>query len=567
MDCANWYPVSGKNTKKQQALYPAMGRRHVQFLSENRLVFNAQPKATFRSIGYVYVVVDSQVFRVDKNFQQELITSPGLELKSGADIWFAFLPVQTTVYCMFTDGDSVFVCTESPSSGFTWEQATGTGVPTSPAFIAAFGNRFVVSNKDSTQWFLTNTNMSGTSSTWFDISAVPGGSLFNSASGVIRQMATLHNQLYIFTDFSCDIWSNIPTQITVASSTATFPFKLNSSYNWDYGMADPFSLDVDFGMMVWLARNRNGLVTFMMSNGQQPQDISSQAVDVLLEQDSASNELSPFLTEESDGFLYQWENSIFYRVSAGKFLSFGDLDIQDSANSLEYNFGTQTWHRVIELNGERNRIQRHVFFNNKHLVTVEDDTAIYEMAGDLYFNELRNADQPDTQAVDAFTKYPMRYELTTQQIYQPDYSEFVTDYVEIDFVFGDQTFYKNNAPFINTAYLITEDSTPDAPVYIVSEDDEFIIQDGTNTPTFDDNHYNALFKPHIELYISDDGGVTFASADIREFSKLGVYRWKMRWYELGTSRNRVYKLVCVSSAPIVILGGVMSTRRVSGGAN
>jgi len=139
--------------------------------------------------------------------------------------------------------------------------------------------------------------------------------------------------------------------------------------------------------------------------------------------------------------------------------------------------------------------------------------------------------------------------------------------VEIDFVFGDKTFYKSNAPFENTVYLVDEASTPENPIYLVTEDDEFIIAEGTNTPTFNDNHYNALFKPHIELFYSDDGGVTFTTADLREFSPLGQYRWRMRWYELGCSRNRCYKLVCVSSAPIVILGAVQNTRRVSGGAN
>jgi len=74
-------------------------------------------------------------------------------------------------------------------------------------------------------------------------------------------------------------------------------------------------------------------------------------------------------------------------------------------------------------------------------------------------------------------------------------------------------------------------------------------------------------KPHIELYWSDDGGVTFQSADLREFSQLGFYRWRMRWYELGPSRNRCYKLVAVSSAPIVVLGACQSVRRSSGGAN
>ncbi len=242
------------------------------------------------------------------------------------------------------------------------------------------------------------------------------------------------------------------------------------------------------------------------------------------------------------------------------------LDVRDSAYCIEYNFDTKTWHRCIELNGERNRIKQHIFFNNKHLVTVEDDVAIYEMAGNIYHNELKNPDASN-QAVDAFLKFPMRYELVTRQIFEEDYSEFITDYVEIDFVFGDKTFYKSTAPFANTVFIVDENSTPSVPIYLLDEDGAFLIEEGSNTPSFDDNHYNALFKPHIELYWSDDGGVTFLSADLREFSQLGVYRWRMRWYQMGPSRNRCYKLVCVSSAPIVILGGVQNKRRASGGAN
>jgi hypothetical protein len=226
----------------------------------------------------------------------------------------------------------------------------------------------------------------------------------------------------------------------VAGVTREFPWKINSSYNFDFGIADPNSLSVDFGMMVWLAKNANGLVSFMMSNGQAPQDISSQAVNVLLENSTHPDVLNPFQLQEVDGFLYQYENTIFYRAGAGTFLGVGDLDIIDNANSIEYNFEAGKWGRVIELNGERNRIQKHVYFNNQHLVIVQGDPAIYEMAGNIYHNETINPNRTSDQAPDAFLKFPMRYELVTQQIYLPDYSEFQDDYVEIDFVFG------NNIP-------------------------------------------------------------------------------------------------------------------------
>ena len=512
------------------------------------------------------MVDGTTVYQYDRFYNRKVLP---INVALGTPIWFATLAVGTLVYNMMTDGNNIFVIKED-GSNVTAEVVTDPNAPGGsttggkPLYVAAFGNRFVVSVAGTPDFYLSTTNLSGTANTYFTIN---GQALNGRASGVIGQFAVLHNQLYIMCDYTTDVWANIITQITVGGVTREFPWKLNSSYNFDYGIADPHSLSIGFGMMVWLAKNQDGLVSFMMSNGQTPQDISSQAINVLLENSTHPDNISPFLITDVDGFLYQYENTVFYRAGAGTFVGLGDLDIIDNANSIEYNFETQTWGRCIELNGERNRIQKHVYFNNQHLVIVQGDPAIYNMAGNIYHNELRNPNQPNEQADDAFLRFPMRYELVTKQIFLEDYAEFADEYVEIDFVFGNKTFYKSCAPFLNTEFIVAENSTPENPIYVVTEDDKFIITEGSNTPSFDDNHYCALFKPHIELYFSDDGGETFLPADLREFSPLGAYRWRMRWYELGCSRNRCYRLVCVSSAPIVILGGVRNTRRVSGGAN
>ena len=571
MDSANWYGVVVDAGKKKQALYPCMGRQHVVSDNENKLIFNVEARFIFRTINFFYVVEGTIVYQYDRFYNQTIVGSVSLT----GNLWAAFLAVDALVYIMLTDSTNIYVITESGVS-VTMGTVTDPNAPGGsstggvPLYVAAFGNRFVVSQGGTPNFFLTRINLFSTvpdAGTLANCFTINGSPLFARASGVIGQFGVLHSQLYIFNDFTTDIWGNIVTQITVNGVTSEFPWKINSSYNWDYGIADPFSLDVDFGRMVWLGKNANGLVTFLSSTGQQPENIASQAINVLLENSASTEGLSPFLESTSDGFLYQYDNTIFYRVSAGDYLDYGLLDVENSANSLEYNFDTKTWGRVIELNGERNRIKQHIYFNITHLVTVSGDPAMYVMAGNIYHNELRN-EGTDPQAVNAFNKYPFRYELVTRHIFLPDYAEFIDDYVEIDFVFGDMTFYKDNAPFLNAVFIVGETSTPDVPVYMVEEDGTtFIIAENGNTPTFDDNHYYALFKPYIELYYSDDGGVTFTQADVREFSPLGQYRWKMRWYELGVSRNRCYKLICVSSAPIVILGGVRSTRRVSGGAN
>ncbi len=39
MDCANWYGIQVESGKKQQALYPSMGRQHVRFLWKQQCCF------------------------------------------------------------------------------------------------------------------------------------------------------------------------------------------------------------------------------------------------------------------------------------------------------------------------------------------------------------------------------------------------------------------------------------------------------------------------------------------------------------------------------------------------
>lgn len=581
MDCANWYGISAPDTKKTQALYPCMGRAHINYFGINQLVFDSQPSQVFKTIDYMYYIVGTSVIQVDKFYNQIVLGNVPL----GSQNWFDFLPVGNVVYAILTAQTVMYLITENPGPPAitTFQQITDPRAPTKPLFVVAFGNSFVVSQEDTPDFYVSNVNADGGVANMFTVPPppLPGGiSVVGRASGVIRQLGALHNQMYMFCDFTTNIWANIPTQITVANETRVFPFKINSSYNWDYGIADPFSLSIDFGRMMFLAKNAGGLVSFMASNGQQPQDVSTQAINVILENSKYPGEPSPFLAGNVDGFLYQYENTILYRVSGGTYRDYGILDLNEKSYALEFNFSTNTWNRAIELNGERSRIEKHVFFNNIHYVTVQDDTAVYQMAGNIYFNELRTINTNplvpgkfvDPQAPNAFTKFPMRYELITQQIIEQDYAEFMTKWIEIDFVFGDQTFFKSLAPFDNTTFIIAEDAGPGPqPIYLIAEDmpggeNVFLITEDGNTPGFDDNHYNSLFKPNIFLYVSDDGGVTFFPADLREFSQLGEYRWRMRWYELGCSRNRCYKLICVSSAPIVILGGIQSKDVVSGGA-
>lgn len=571
-ETSNWYITQSENGKNEFAFYPTMGRKHIRFLNQNRLIFDAQPRGIFKTVNFYYIVVANRIYRFDENFNRVEITtgeiSPGVPRTldtSNGNVYFTYLNVGKVTFACFTDGVRLYVYREDTGIFYKVTDTSLNGIK--PTFIVAFGNRILISDENSSFWYISIFNLGGAA---FDPATCFGNGTitFNQADGIIGQFGVLHNTLYIFCDFTTEVWSNIPSIFNGVSPPVTFPFKKNTTYNFDYGIQDPQSLDIDFGMMVWLAQNRSGQVQVMVSDGGKPNQVSTKAINLLFEKDTVNDELSPFVELTASGFLYQQDNVIFYRLSAGEYTGIQNLGLNTDSAAVEYSFETKEWHKVIELNGERNRVLKHIYFNNRHLVTVLDDSTVYEMSGNFYVNEVRNPNQLNAQESDAYLQYPFRYVRITPIIHEKDDSEFETEWVQIDFVWGEDTFFFSEGPFPNAVFVIAEEPDADGnPVYVTDEDGNFIITEDSDYPVIGDNQYRNFFKPHIELYYSDDGGIMFLPADVREFSQIGYYQWRMRWYQLGVSRNRVYKLVCVSPAPMIVLNGLMLKKRVSGGAS
>jgi len=570
-DTANFYLVTDQNGKRGRAMYPTLGRRHVQFLMQNKLIFSIEPRGMFRSVNYWYAVDGNTIYRIDQFFNKVAI-SGGLVVSQSGFIDCDYLVVGSITFVGFTDGLKMYVYREDTGSFTVVTDANG---PSLPKYIATFGNRFVVSQSLSSQFFLTEVNLGGGAYDPATVFTIAGNSVFASENGIIGQLGVLHNTLYILCDFTTGVWSNIPSNIVASDgTTTTFPWKKNTTYDFDYGIAFPETLSISFGLMTWVAQSREGLLQVVSTSGQPPQPISDKAIDVLFQARTNAINVDPSLASNMLGFLYEYENTIFYRLTSGVYSDTQLLDqITPTAFSLEFIFEEEEWHRVIELNGERNRVQRHVFFGNRHLVSVFEDNTVYEMSGRFTTNEITNPNS--TTVLDAYTAEPFRYERVTKIITIADvednatgYAEFITDYVEIDFAWGISTTVRSPGPFENTKFIVAEEKAADgSPIFMVAEDNQtFIVVENSNIPTINAMTYWNFFKPHIELYYSNNGGVSYYPADVLQFSDAGFYEWRMRWYELGTSRNRVYKLIIVSPAPIVVLGATHMVRRSSGGA-
>jgi len=563
-DTSNWYLAKSENGKNGVAMYPLPGRKHVNFLNINKLIFANEPRGLFKTIDFFYVVDGNKIYRFDSLFNQIEITG-GQLVTSTTPLFFTYVIVNTIVFACFADGQKLYIYREDTGVFSVVTDTSLNGIK--PLFLAFFGNRLVVSGEGSSQYFLSVLNLGGNSfnpATCFG----NGTATFATEVGIIRQMTVFKSILYIFTDYKTGIWANIPS---IFSGTGVqFPFKRSTSYEWQYGILDALSLANGFSKLTWLGQNEDGLVQVLLSEGDNPRPISTKAIDLLFQPDDTEGALSPFVEFDANGFLYQLDNTVLYRLSAGVSQNLGLVNFSEPANSIEYNYDTDTWHRATELDGSRNLIQKHIYFNNMHLVTVQGDKTVYQMSDQFYINELRNPLQSNPQAVDAYNQFPFLYQRVTPIIREDDDGEFITDWVQIDFVWGLDDFINANVPFQNIQFIIAEQPDADGnPVYIVSESDlnAYMITENSNFPTPGDITYYNFYKPHIELYYSDDGGISYLPADVLEFSQLGFYLWRMRWYQLGASRLRVYKLICISPAPVVVLGGLMSKRRASGGAS
>ncbi len=565
-DIANWTLLTNDQAKKGMALYPAFGRKHISHLNRNIFNFDNQPRAEYKSSKYAYIFDGSKIYRYDRNFNRIQIFAEGFTSTNGP-VYFTYLVAPGYTLAVFTATGGMWVHNEDTDNTV---KVTDSSLIANPTALIAFGNRIAVTGENTSEFRLSKINLGPLVGLNIDPANCFGGAgnaIFAYETENIVNFTVLHNTLYIFLNNTTSIWSNTPSIFgTIDGDIVQFPWKKNTTYNFDYGLAEPFAFSTDFGRMVWLGQNQDGLVQVVASVGDQPKPISTKAIDIVLQRDAVKDINSPFLDIDTVLFLYQYQNTVYCRLSSGKFFDFKTLDRQTSSTSIEFNFDTSTWKRCIELNGERNRIVDHIYFSGRHLVTVKDDTTIYEMSGQFFINEIRNPDQDNVQASDAYIPQPFRYERITPSIAEPDFGEFLTDWLQIDFVWGDKTFINSTSPFENAVYMVDEASTPENPIYLTTEDGEFLITEDSNFPQISEKIYHAWFKPHIELYYSDDGGISYNTADVREFSQLGVYSWRMRWYELGPSRNRVYKLIAVSPSPIVVLGAIMEIRRASGGA-
>ena len=195
-DTANWNIVKDENSKRPYAMYPTLGRAHINFQNVNQLNFGTEPRKIFKSINYWYAVVGNIIYRIDQDYETVNISGTSVVTISG-EIYFTYLIVNSITFVVISDLQKVYIYqepTQFSSEYFyvvTDNNAPGNytinGIPTKPGYIATFGNRIVLSALNSSQFVLSQINLGLGSSNTIDPSICftnSGVQIFASEEGV-----------------------------------------------------------------------------------------------------------------------------------------------------------------------------------------------------------------------------------------------------------------------------------------------------------------------------------------------------------------------------------------------
>lgn len=371
----NYYPVQSPYGKKQKALFPFPGLKNVlTFPSGNN------GRALFDHRDFLYSVVEDTLFQVDTALTPVNIgtfnTSSGL-------MRIAANNRGTGAQIMFADG----------VDGKFWDTGTSTFTTiTDPEFIgqpASVQNLdgfLIAHKKDTNKWQIS---ASDDASTW----PAANTELFSSTSDIIQGTAILHRRYFLFGRESTEVWYDAGLQ--------DFPLRRDDNLLLEYGCVAPGSIATGYGSLFWLAGDRDGLGSVMVTTGTTPQTVSTAALEYQFQQLETLDDACAFLVKMS--------GHVFYI-----------LNFTASKRTWAYDATIKEWFELEMLNPGRYVAESHSFFDKRHFVLDFNKGTLYEMDADFLAN--------DTEDI--------RRTRISGHFFSPGYEDITIDEIRLDVLTG-----------------------------------------------------------------------------------------------------------------------------------
>lgn len=257
----------------------------------------------------------------------------------------------------FVDGQALYVY-NSVSGAFA--KVTSEGVPPKPLNVVNLGGFWVVPYGESSTYGISGQNQ-GTM--WDAIDSA----VINSEGGNNVGVGVVNERLYFFKELVAEVWYN--------AGASDFPFRKDINIQINSGCWNASTIvNANFngiGVLMWLARDRNGVASIMMGTGQMPTEVSNESI---------SNLIATF-SDPSDATAYIFSDlkHTFYVISWTK-----------DDTTLVYDLTTKIWsqwqmHKTLAVQGipnsgmVRHLSQCHAYFNNTHYIGSYKNPWLYSM--------------------------------------------------------------------------------------------------------------------------------------------------------------------------------------------
>jgi hypothetical protein len=453
-------------------------------------------RALYTYEGSMYGVFGSDVYR----FTPPLVKSKIGTI--GTTQGFVSITANNAGQVIFTDAQRGYIynTTTNVFSLIDTSSPASSGFPADPTNVVVLDSYFVVPDAASRTYQISAIN-DGTKWDPLDeaqIQAYPGE---NVGVGVVNR------RLYFFKTDSTEVWYN--------AGGADFPFRRDNNLLFNFGCLAAASIVSDFGYLFWLAKDRNGVGSIMMTTGQQPERISDESIDNLLASFEAPADVI--------AYIYKDLGHIFLVMT---------WNTDDT--TLVYDVTMKNWHQMqmhktlfsdsVPNSGKVRHLSNcHAYFNETHYIGSYKDSILYDFSRKYSTNAGEE----------------IRRVRVCPHFFDENYRMIQIRWLQIDMQMGIGLSGQSQG---------TEDWITNAGEFVVTQDSDNIVWGNATQGVGQD--------PMVYLRISRDGGNTYGNYHGVSVGKIGNRRARAIFRRLGLCRDFVAEISFYDPVlPVAILGG------------
>lgn len=488
----NLFMIGASTGKKKFAFLGTPGLKEELVLNSG----TAPSRALYVYEGLMFGVFGSDVYR----FTPPLIKSKVGTL--GTSQGFVSITANNNGQVIFTDGQA----------GYLYDINTSVFSLISPLVSASAGFPGIPLNVQMLDGYFVVPSGSGNKRT-YQISAINDGTKWDALDaaqiqaypGELVGVGVVARRLYFFKTDSTEVWYN--------QGSADFPFRRDNNVIFNFGCLAASSIVSDFGYLFWLAKDRNGVGSIMMTTGQTPQKISNESIDNLISGFVAPADVIAYIYKDlGHVFLVMtWntdDTTLMYDVNMG---TWGQMQMHKTLQT-----------QAVPNSGKVRHLSNcHAYFNNRHYIGSYQNPILYDFSRKYATND----------------GVEIRRVRTCPHFFDENYRMLQFRSLQIDMQMG--------------LGLSGGDGSRD---FWVDN-----VRDNMVTNTGDlfvwDSHNDLGLNPKVYIRISRDGGNTYGNYHGASVGRIGDRRARAMFRRLGIARDFVVEISFYDPVlPVAILG-------------